>query len=341
MIFAGLTRANIPPHLLRVIVITILIGTLLLSNAGYAFAADDIATTGNGEDSLGLSPLAFFLIIFAVCTVIGIIAVLGGVGGGVLFTPLFMGFTPIDSLIIRATGLFVAMCGSLIAARPFLKKGLANIRILFFAAVPYSICAIIGALMAGWIDQSMGETGDAVIKLALGVLVVGIAGLIIFGGSKTEYPEVECVDSFTERMGLAMSYWEQSLGKVVDYKVKRAPMGILMFCIVGLMSGLFGLGAGWAMVPVFNLGMMAPLKVAASCSKVLIGVGDTAAVWPYLNHGALFPLFAVPAMLGVVLGTIIGSRIMLKIKAGPIRYLIIIVMIFSGGKLIIDGATGL
>ena len=340
MILSILNREGLSPLLLKAIVVAIFIALLLLVSIGHAYAADDLNTADNDDNSLGLSPLAFFLIIFAVCTVIGIIAVLGGVGGGVLFTPLFMGFTPIDSFIIRATGLFVAMCGSLIAARPFLKKGLANIRILFFAAVPYSICAIIGALMAGWIDQSMGETGDAVIKLALGLLVVGIAGLIIFGGSKTEYPEVDCVDSFTERMGLAMSYWEQSLGKVVDYKVKRAPIGILMFCVVGLISGLFGLGAGWAMVPVFNLGMMAPLKVAASCSKVLIGVGDTAAVWPYLNHGALFPLFAVPAMLGVVLGTIIGSRIMLKIKAGPVRYLIIIVMIFSGSKLVWDGATG-
>ena len=114
-----------------------------------------------------------------------------------------------------------------------------------------------------------------------------------------------------------------------------------LFCFVGLISGLFGLGAGWAMVPVFNLVMMAPLKVAAACSKVLIGVGDTAAVWPYMNHGGIFPLFAVPAMIGLVLGTIIGAKLMLRIKAGPIRYLIIGIMLFSGAKLILDGATAI
>jgi uncharacterized protein len=301
-----------------------------------------LATAGNGVDSsLGISPAAFFFIVLGVSIVIGVIAVLGGVGGGVIFTPLFMGFTPIDSLVIRATGLFVAMCGSLIAARPFLLKGLANIRVIFFAAVPYSACAIIGALMAGWIDDSMEETGDALIKLMLGILVIGIGGLILFGGSKTEYPEVENVDGFTSRLGLSMSYMEQSLGKVVNYKVKRAPLGLLLFCFVGLISGLFGLGAGWAMVPTFNMGMLMPLKAAAATSKVLIGVGDTAAVWPYMNHGAIIPLLAVPAMVGLVIGTIIGSKIMLRIKAGPIRYLIILVMIFSGGKLILDGITNL
>jgi len=306
-----------------------------------ADAATGLETaTSDSSSTLGISPAAFFFAVLGICIVIGVIAVLGGVGGGVIFTPLFMGFTPIDTIVVRATGLFVAMCGSLIAARPFLFKGLANIRVIFYAAVPYATFAIIGALMAGWIDQSMGETGDAVIKLMLGILVIGIGGLILFGGRKAEYPDVENVDGFTERLGLSMSYWEQSLGKVVHYKVKRAPLGLLLFCFVGLISGLFGLGAGWAMVPTFNMAMLMPLKAAAASSKVLIGVGDTAAVWPYMNHGALFPLLAVPAMIGLVLGTIIGSKIMLRIKAGPIRYLIIFVMVFSGGKLMLDGISG-
>ena len=322
-----------------------LVGLMLILSTTGVFAANEaIESTSATSDSslpLGIGPIAFFFIVLAICIVIGVVAVLGGVGGGVIFTPLFMGFTPIDSMVVRATGLFVAMCGSLIAARPFLLKGLANIRVIFFAAVPYSTCAVVGALMAGWIDRSMGETGDAVIKLMLGILVIGIGGLILFGGSKTEYPEVKDVDGFTARMGLAMSYWEQSLDKIVHYKVKRAPLGLLLFCFVGLISGLFGLGAGWAMVPTFNMAMLMPLKVAAATSKVLIGVGDTAAVWPYLNHGAILPLLAVPAMIGLVLGTIIGSKIMLRIKAGPIRYLIIIVMIFSGGKLILDGVSNI
>ncbi len=80
-----------------------------------------------------LSAVEFFFVFLAISIVIGMIAVLGGVGGGVVFTPLMMGFTPIDSFIIRGTGLLVAMAGSLIAARPFLNRGLANIRLLLLA----------------------------------------------------------------------------------------------------------------------------------------------------------------------------------------------------------------
>jgi hypothetical protein len=114
---------------------------------------------------------------------------------------------------------------------------------------------------------------------------------------------------------------------------------MILFAGVGLVSGLFGLGAGWAMVPVLNLVMMAPLKVAAASSKVLIGIGDTAAIWPYIMQGTIFPLFAVPCMIGLILGTIIGAKIMLRVRAGFVRYLIIGIMFLSGARLIQQSLT--
>ena len=286
---------------------------------------------------MDLGVVEFFLVFLAIGILIGVIAVMGGVGGGVVFTPLMLGFTPIDSFIVRATGLLVAMSGSLVAARPFLTRGLANIRLVFFASVPYSIFAVIGALLAGYVKETAGEMGEAVLRLALGGIVTAVAALLLFFGKRAEYPEVEKVDRFTERLNLGMSYFEASLGKIVNYKLKGAPVGVLVFCFVGLISGLFGLGAGWAMVPTFNLAMLAPIKVAAASSKVLIGVGDTAAVWPYLTGGGIFPLFAAPCMIGVAIGTYIGAKIMLKVKASFVRYLVIAVLLGSGVKLILDG----
>ena len=285
--------------------------------------------------------IEFFFIFLVISIFIGIVAVLGGVGGAVVFTPLMMGFTPINSFVIRATGLLVAMAGSLIAARPFLNRGLANIRLLLVAGVPYAVFAVIGALLAGYLEETAGDTGDAIIRLALGVLMLGISGLILFAGKRVEYPEVTKVDGITERLALATSYYEESLRKVVSYKIARAPVGIVLFCFVGFISGLFGLGAGWAMVPTLNLVMLAPLKVAAASSKVLIGIGDTAAVWPYMMDGAIFALFAVPCVLGMVIGTVIGAKIMLRVKVGFVRWLVILLMCGAGVKSLLDGITGL
>ncbi len=311
----------------RIIVLMVILASITF-NMGTVAASE--------SDTMGLSPPVFFILFLGISTIIGIVAVLAGVGGGVIFTPLMMGFTPIDGLIIRGTGLFVAMTGALVAARPFLRRGLANIRLLYFAAVPYATSAVIGALLAVYIKETMGVTGEALIRLALGIIVILISLLFIFAGNRIEYPEVKKVDKFTERVGLAMAYWEESVGRVVSYQVTRSWVGLILFSGVGLISGLFGLGAGWAMVPVLNLVMMAPLKVAAASSKVLIGIGDTAAIWPYIMQGTIFPLFAVPCMIGLVVGTIIGAKIMLKVKAGFVRYLIIGIMFISGARLIMQ-----
>lgn len=310
-----------------------ILGWMLFILAAIAASVGSLQAAGPVEP-MGISPLVFFIILLIGCTLIGIFAVLAGVGGGVIFTPIFMGFTPIDSYIIRSTGLFVAMAGALVAARPFLRRGIANIRLLFTGAVPYTVFAVIGALLAGYIEHAMGAAGEAFIRGALGIIVIGIGMLFIFFGGRAEYPDVQHVDGFTQKLALNMPYFEASLGKTIYYKLTRAHLGLFLFCGVGLISGLFGLGAGWAMVPVFNMVMMAPLKVAATCSKVMISLGDTAAVWPYIVGGGMFPLFAVPSMIGLIIGTLIGARIMLKVKAGFIRWIIIVIMIGAGIRLI-------
>ena len=135
----------------------------------------------------GVSPLLFALTFFLICLAIGIFAVLGGVGGGIVFTPLMLGFTNIDSFVVRTTGIFIAMTGALIASRPYLRKGMANIRVLFVAAVPYSVFAIIGALLAGYIHKATGPVGEAVIRGALGLIVIGVAILTLGTPSRSPW----------------------------------------------------------------------------------------------------------------------------------------------------------
>jgi uncharacterized membrane protein YfcA len=329
---------NRPGHLIRPFILVTFALTLLLLCSGAVFAA---TAPGQTSQALGISPVHFVLILFIVCIIIGIVAPLGGVGGGVIFTPLMMGFTPINSFIIRATGLLVAMFGSLRLSRPYLRRGVANIRLLLMAGVPYSVSAVGGAMLANYVQARAGASGEAIIRLSLGILVIGVAMMVLFGGKSIEYPEVKKVDGFTKKLSLGLSYWEASLNKVVKYDIRRAPLGILLFCGVGLVSGLFGMGAGWATVPVFNLVMLAPLKVAATSSSVLIGIGDTGAVWSYLKAGGIFPLVAIPSVIGMVVGATIGSQIMLRIRPSFVRWVIIAAMVGSGVKLVFDGFSGL
>ena len=78
-----------------------------------------------------LSGVDLIITSFVLSVVIAIVAVIAGVGGGVIFTPLMLAFTSIDTLIIRSTGLVVAMFSGLVATGPFMRKGLADIKLVF------------------------------------------------------------------------------------------------------------------------------------------------------------------------------------------------------------------
>ena len=111
-------------------------------------------------------------------------------------------------------------------------------------------------------------------------------------------------------------------------------MAIFLFLVVGFTGGFFGLGGGWAVVPVLNLIMSIPLKVATASSGVLLALGNAAAIWPYINAGALIGVVAAPWMLGQVVGGIIGAHILASVKASIVRNILITMLLASSLKLI-------
>jgi uncharacterized membrane protein YfcA len=291
--------------------------------------------TTMSASALLVNPWLFFTSLMCLCIVIGFIASLAGVGGGVLFTPIMMAFTSINPDVVRSTGLAIATMSSLVSARPYLRGNLANFRLVLVSSVPYTLFAIIGSIIGLHITSVFGSVGKSIIRLSLGILVLAIAALFMVRGNKTDIPKPpRNRDKLAESLRLNSAYREGSLNMLIEYRVVNLQWGLLSLMGVGLVSGMFGLGAGWAIVPVYNMLMYLPLKVASASSIVLIGIGDTAAMWVYINSGAFIPLFAIPCLLGIIIGARLGSRIMPKVKVSWIRILVIIVMIIAGLRLI-------
>jgi hypothetical protein len=108
------------------------------------------------------------------------------------------------------------------------------------------------------------------------------------------------------------------------------------------MAGMFGLGAGWANVPVLNLMMGAPLKISVATSKFLLAITDTSAAWIYLNKGCVIPMIVVPSLVGIMLGSFIGVRLLKVAKPSVIRWMVIGILLFAGLKAMDKGlGTGL
>jgi uncharacterized membrane protein YfcA len=315
--------------------VNLMLVILVLSYLALAILSWTAETPQGGMSAIAIWGwlLGFFLLSFA----IALVAVIGGIGGGVLFTPFMLAFTSVDSLIVRATGLIVAMFSGLVSTGPFMRRGLANLRISVFCGAVYGTGAFAGAQAAIYVAKHMGATGEGLVRLLLGVILFSLAVYFIVGGKKIEWPEIGKVDRFTRWLKLSQPYYEVSLGRVVDYPLTRAAGIIPAIIGVGILSGFFGLGAGWAIVPAQNLIMGVPLKVAAANSGVLLGMGDCIAVWPYLHTGAIIPLFAAPWLVGQVLGGLLGALLLIRIRAGFVRYLLIGFMFFACFGLLTKG----
>lgn len=279
------------------------------------------------------------LILFLGTLIIGCVAPLSGLGGGVLFVPLATAFSPFNIDFIRGAGLMLALTSALFSAPQLIRKGMANLKIMTAIASVSAIASILGAVLGLWITNAL-PNGENYILIALGAVLFFIFGVMITS-KKTEFPPEGKEDSLTAKLGLTGSWFEPSLNRIVEYKAKRLLLGIGCFSVAGFIGGMFGMGAGWVGVPVLNLVMGLPVKVAAATSMTIITINSAAASWPYIANGSMLALIIVPSVIGVSIGASIGARLAVRAKPAFIKYLVIVVMLFCGLMNIYKGMHGL
>jgi uncharacterized membrane protein YfcA len=270
-------------------------------------------------------PLALFAVSFA----IGAVAVVAGVGGGVLFVPIVGGFFPFHLDFVRGAGLLLALSGALSAGPGLLRAGLASLRLAMPLALVASVTSIAGALISFALPTD-------VLQVALGATILAIVG-VMWRGGRADHPHVERPDPIAAALGMHGVYHDPAAGRDIEWRVHRTPSALVAFGGIGLLAGMFGLGAGWANVPVLNLLMGAPLKLAAGTSGFVLSVVDTSAAWIYLHRGAVLPMLVVPSIIGVMLGARVGVRLLRIAPAHRVRLLVMLLLFAAGLRALLKG----
>ena len=307
---------------LWMIILICLFSLLFLVSPAFADASAESAADGH---VWWFWPLVLLIVTF----IMGILAVLAGVGGGVLFVPIISGFFPFHLDFVRGTGLLVALSGALAAGPGLLKLNLASLRLAIPVALVASTCAIIGAMIGLALPTN-------IVQICLGATILGICALMLTA-KKSEFPDVPKADKLSSMLHIYGVYQEASTGEIVDWKIHRTPLGLALFVLIGVMAGMFGLGAGWANVPVLNLLMGAPLKISVATSKFLLSITDTSAAWIYMNKGCVIPMMVVPSLVGIMLGSFVGVRLLKIAKPAFIRWMVIGILAFAGIKALSKG----
>lgn len=294
----------------------------LLLLCGAAQAAQPVAA---GGVPWWVWPLGLFV----ACFLMGIVAVPAGIGGGTLFVPIVGSFFPFHLDFVRGAGLLVALASALSAGPMLLRGGLGSLRLALPLAVLASASSIGGAVLGLAMPAH-------VVQILLGGVVLGIVVLMLVS-KKSEVPLVERPDALGVALRLNGVFIDGASRREIPWQVHRTLPGLVVFLGIGVLAGMFGIGAGWANVPALNLLMGAPLKIAAGTSSVVLSLVDSSAAWVYLNKGAVLPMIAVPSVVGMMLGARIGARLLHVLKGSVVRRLVIAVLLFAGARALLKG----
>ena len=267
--------------------------------------------------------------LFAATFVLGIVAVLSGVGGGVLFVPIVGGFFPFHLDFVRGAGLLLALSGALSAAPVLMRGGFASLRLAMPLALAGSITSIAGALLGLALPTQA-------VQIALGLAILGIVALMWKSGGAGREQAV-APDPIAAAFGMHGVYHDPADGREVAWRVGRTPAALVAFAGIGVVAGMFGLGAGWANVPVLNLLMGAPLKLAVGTSGLLLSIIDSSAAWIYIHRGAVLPMLVVPSIIGVMLGAKIGVRLLRIASTTVVRRIVIALLLVASGRALLKG----
>jgi len=108
----------------------------------------------------------------------------------------------------------------------------------------------------------------------------------------------------------------------------------------GTISGLLGIGSGSLKVIAMDSAMQIPFKVSTATSNFMIGVTAAASASIYLSRGYVSPPIAMPVMLGVLSGSVAGTRYLSRLSVPLLRRVFAIVVGAIAIQMIVNGIRG-
>ena len=273
--------------------------------------------------------LAFTILIATGSFLAGLLGALTGLGGGVVVVPMLALLFGVDIRYAIGASLVSVIATSSGAAAAYVREGYSNIRIGMFLEVATTIGAIFGALIATHVPT-------AAISIIFGIVLL----LSAYFSSRPHPPDL--VNSSPDQLATVLKLNGSYPGPkgLTNYNVHNVPGGFSLMFTAGTLSGLLGIGSGALKVLAMDQAMRIPFKVSTTTSNFMIGVTAAASAGIYLSRGYIDPGIAMPVMLGVLSGSLLGARILVRAKTRWLRYIFSAVIIVLGFEMIYEGWKG-
>ena len=249
--------------------------------------------------------------------VIGLLLGLLGGGGSILAVPALVYGVGMPLAAAVPTSLVVVGISSATALIPRLREG----------QVQWRLAAVFGAAGAG-----AAFAGAAVNRLLEPrVLLIGFAAMMVAAGMRM-LREQTTVGGDCALPGGGIN-WRGCLPKAIGSGV-----------VVGFLTGMFGVGGGFLIIPALVLLLGLPMTVAVGTSLVIIVINAVAGFAAHAGDAALDYRIAVAFTVAAVAGSLAAARLASRLPAERLRrwfaYLVFAVAAFVIVQAVISPAGG-
>jgi len=276
-----------------------------------------------------MTALSFTLVVCGISALAGFLGALTGLGGGVVVVPALTLALGVNMKYAIGASLVSVIATSSGAAAAYVREGYSNIRIGMFLEIATTLGAILGAYLAG-------RVGTHALAIIFGVVLLQAAFQSFRGSKGNDQPVAS--DALASRLRLASSYPVD--GKRQKYGVRNVPAGFGLMFGAGTLSGLLGIGSGAVKVIAMDRVMRIPFKVSTTTSNFMIGVTAAASAGLYLSLGYIDPRVAMPVMLGVLIGALLGAKVLVHAPVRSLRIVFGVVILALAVEMIVNGITG-
>jgi uncharacterized membrane protein YfcA len=255
---------------------------------------------------------------------------LTGLGGGVVLIPLLTLVFHVNLRYAIGASLVSVIATSSGAAAAYVRDGYSNVRIGMFLEVATTIGAVFGAYLAARVPTRA-------LAVVFGLMLIYSAWLS--RSQDAELVEQATPNPWSDKLRMSASFPDGNGGRQ-SYIVDRISWGFATMFGAGTLSGLLGIGSGAVKVLAMDKIMRIPFKVSTTTSNFMIGVTAAASAGIYLGRGFIDPGLAFPVMLGVLAGSLLGAKALVRSHVTLLRTIFAFVILALGIEMIVNGWLG-
>mgnify|MGYP001770660307 FL=1 len=274
-----------------------------------------------------------FLTAVIVSALSGMLGALTGLGGATFLVPIYTLYFGVPIVYASGASLISTIATSTGTASAYVKERIANVRIGVGLEIATTTGSILGALTVAYVYSHHLQD---VIYLVFGLVLLSQI-YVQLERSKFEVPHNMKPDWTTRVFQLHGKYFDPALGHEVEYVGVRWWLGEIIMFFAGYISGLLGIGSGALKVLALDWAMNLPLKVSTTTSNFMIGVTAATGSSIYWVYGYIQPFLAAGTAIGVLMGSFIGARILVRVRSKTIRYIFTGILAFLGVQMVLRG----